>query len=189
MLERLRQIRDAFNWGLFAYRLVVVLGLTGVASAIGGSVWAVIIGVPIPIALMAGYCTLVGAIYLAMAPLAYRALAHSMPAGVPVPLVKTPPDYRTWSYIQFITVSQAAYLWSGQDPNSPSEAPEINMWAQVMKDAIKRKELRVTLGDWADESDRKWAVLTPKDETTILRRDLKTFAKSKGWEPDFLKDY
>ena len=159
MWERLRQIRDTFKLGLFAYRLVVALGLTGVASAIGGSVWAVIIGVPVPIALMAGYCTLVGAVYLAMAPLAYRALAHSTPGGASVQFVKkTPPDYKTWSHIQFLSVSQAAYLWSGQDPNVPSEAPEIDLWAQVMKDAIKRKELRVTLGDWADESDRKWAV-------------------------------
>lgn len=80
-------------------------------------------------------------------------------------------------------------MWSGLDPNVPSNEPGIDMWAEVIKDAIRRKELRVTPGDWADDSDRRWALLTPKAETTILRRDLITFAKSKGWEPEFLKDY
>ena len=36
-----------------------------------------ILGVPVPIALMAGYCTLVGAVYLAMARSAVNAIAAS----------------------------------------------------------------------------------------------------------------
>jgi hypothetical protein len=78
MRNLLERFRDVFNWGWLAYRVVWVLVATGVASAIGGAVWAMLIGVPLPIAIMAGYCTLVGAVYLAIAPMAYRAVAMSM---------------------------------------------------------------------------------------------------------------
>lgn len=148
---------------------------------------AVVAGVPIPIAIMVGYCTLVGAVYLAMAPLAYRALAAS-PSNATQPVLKNPPDYKTWSHIQMLSVRQAAHLWSEQDPNVLSDAPEVDMWANVLTDAIRRRELPVTLGEWAEAHDRKWAILTPNLDTTMLRRDLIAFAKSKGFDPRFLRD-
>jgi hypothetical protein len=131
MWGRLQKIRDAFNWGLFAYRLVVLLGLTGIASAIGGAVWAVIIGVPTPIALMAGYCTLVGAVYLAMAPLAYRALGQSPPNRISS--AKGVPDYKVWSHVRILRLKQAAFLWCDCDPNSATTSPEIEMWLAVFR--------------------------------------------------------
>jgi hypothetical protein len=120
------------------------LGLTGLIGSVGGTVSAVIQGVPLPIALMVGYCTLVGAVYLAMAPLAYRALANFPSNAMAAPKAK--PDYKVWSHIQRLNISRAAYLWSGLDPHIQSEAPQIDMWAQVMKDAIMRRELPVSLG-------------------------------------------
>ncbi len=100
-----------FNWGWLAYRVVWVLFATGIATAMGGGVWAVLIGVPLPIAIMAGYCTLVGAVYLAIAPLAYRALAQS-PANNSSPQPnKITPDYKVWSHIKVLGLQQAAFLW------------------------------------------------------------------------------
>jgi hypothetical protein len=189
MWGRLRQIRDAFNWGLFAYRLVVVLGLTGVASAIGGAVWAVIIGVPVPIALMAGSRTVVGAVYLAMAPLAYRALAQS-PANRSSPhFEKIKPDYKVWSHVKILGLQEAAFLWCDSDPNSEIRTPDIEMWLTVFKDAIKARELGVAFSELDDSVDRKYAALSPSDDTKVSRESLKQFARSKNYDPVFLRDH
>jgi hypothetical protein len=188
MWEWAGRIKTTWSWARFAWQLAVFFGLSGLLASVAGSIWAVILGVPTPIALMVGYCTLVGAVYLAMAPLAFRALAN--PAAIPgvAKVTKSAPDYKTWSHIQSLSISQAAYLWCGLDPNVPSELPEIDMWANVMKDAIKRRELPIALAAWAESDDWQWAVMAPKPETTMKRSDLAKFAKSKGWEPDFLKD-
>jgi|SRR6478609_456153 len=71
--QLVRRAKEFWSWYSFA---VGTLGLavTGVGIAVGGAVWLLKSGVPLPIAIMAGYCTLVGAVYLTMAPLAYRAL-------------------------------------------------------------------------------------------------------------------
>jgi hypothetical protein len=53
----LERFRDGLNWGWLAYRVAWVLVATGIASAIGGGTWAVLIGVLLPIAIMAGYST------------------------------------------------------------------------------------------------------------------------------------
>jgi hypothetical protein len=81
------------------WQLSGALGFTGLIGSTGGALWAIVLGVPTPIALMVGYCTLVGAVYLAMAPLAYRALAQS-PSNQIAAQSKTAPDYKAWSLIR-----------------------------------------------------------------------------------------
>jgi uncharacterized membrane protein YfcA len=107
MLALLRRIKDTWSWGRFAWQVAAAFGLTGLIGSAAGTVWAVIQGVPLPIALMVGYCTLVGAVYLAMAPLAFRALSNST-TSIPAESAKTKPDYKTWSHIQSLSVAQAA---------------------------------------------------------------------------------
>jgi hypothetical protein len=183
----LGRIKDTWSWGRFAWQLAGALGITGLVSSVGGAVWAVILGVPTPIALMVGYCTLVGAVYLAMAPLAYRALALS-PSNQTASQSKTPPDYKAWSLIKVLSLGDAAYLWCDRDPHVDSSAPEIETWLNVFKDAVRSKELRVTLGDWADAGNVRQAAMFPDGGTTVKRSDFSAYAKSKGYDPRFLRD-
>jgi hypothetical protein len=134
----LERFRDAFNWGWLAYRIVWVLVATGIASAVGGGVWAVIIGVPMPIALMAGYCTLVGAVYLAMAPLAYRALAQS-PANKPGKK-KIVPNYVAWRHLESYNIADAAKLWCDIDPLG-NGTTDSAAWAEAFKAEVKKETL------------------------------------------------
>src|SRR5262245_39345783 len=97
----LERFRDWFNWGWLAYRIIWILVVSGILGSVGGAVWSVLIGVPTPIAIMAGYCTLVAAIYLALAPVAFRALSAQSP-GVAT-LAKAPVDYKTWSHVDLLT--------------------------------------------------------------------------------------
>ena len=188
MRRFLEPFRDAFNWGWLAYRVIWVLAVTGVASAIGGGAWAVIIGVPMPIALMAGYCTLVGAVYLVMAPLAYRALAQS-PANKPSSQHdKTVPNYEVWSHVRILKLRQAARLWCDCDPNSETGNPEIEMWLTVFKDAIKARQLAASFDSLDDDIDMKYALAAPSDDTKVSREGLKQFARGKNYDPKFLRN-
>jgi hypothetical protein len=181
MWKRLRQIRDTFNWGLFAYRLVVVLGLTGVVSAIGGAVWAVIIGVPTPIALMAGYCTLVGAVYLAMAPLAHRALAQS-PANKPK-REKIVPNYVAWRHLESYEIGDAAKLWSEIDPRADSTTDSA-AWAEAFKAEVKKGTLE--LDYYSENRERqRYEKTNPTTDSSVTRASLKKFAKDRGHDPFF----
>src|SRR5216684_6080923 len=103
----LGRIKDTWSWGRFAGQLAGALGITGLISSVGGAVWAVILGVPTPIALMVGYCTLVGG---------RRALAQS-PSNQSTSQSKTAPDYKAWSLVKLITLGDAAYLWCDRDPH------------------------------------------------------------------------
>jgi hypothetical protein len=118
------------------------LGLTGILSAFGGTVGAVIIGVPTPIALMAGYCTLVGAVYLAMAPLAYRALAQS-PANK-TEKDKITPNYVAWRHLESYEIGHAAKLWCDIDPNSTSTL-DTNAWVAAFLAAVKKVHSRLII--------------------------------------------
>jgi hypothetical protein len=83
-----------------AYTLIVWLGGAGIVTAVGGAVWAVVKGVPVPIAIMAGYCTFVGAVVLTLAPLAYRALSRI--AAFPVPhdaAAPQKPNAAVWQHV------------------------------------------------------------------------------------------
>jgi hypothetical protein len=79
-----------------------------IALSVGGAVWAVIIGVSTPIAIMAGYCTLVAAVYLGMAPMAYKVLVSVGAGARPVRKPLPPPDYMMWLHVEYLTLEQAA---------------------------------------------------------------------------------
>jgi hypothetical protein len=102
------RIKATWSWARFAWQLVIFFGLSGVLASVGGSVWAMIQDVPTPIALMVGYCTFVGAVYLAMAPLAYRALAQS--PVLKTEKKKTIPNYVAWRHLESYEIRDASKL-------------------------------------------------------------------------------
>jgi hypothetical protein len=188
----LTRIRDAFNWGLFAYRLVVALAATGVLGAVGGGIWAVLIGVPLPIAIMAGYCTLVGAVYLAIAPLAYRALSRfSVDISVPTaPEPKAQPNYEAWRHVEQLTLRKAAFLWCDREPGI-SMTKDVVAWLEALTAAVKKGELNFNAkysGYRHESEEKKMQKINPVSDTVTTRAYLKVFAAMHGYDPIFLRD-
>jgi hypothetical protein len=64
----IRKAKELYSWYSFAVGVYVLL-VAGIGLAVGGAVWLATGGTPLPLVVMAGFCTLVGAVYLAMAPL------------------------------------------------------------------------------------------------------------------------
>jgi len=183
MLALLRRIKDTWSWVRFAYQLAVFLGITGVLGSVAASVWAVIVGVPMPIALMAGYCTLVGAVYLAMAPLAYRALSHTPANAAPKKKVVIP-NYAAWRHLDAYEMQDAAKLWSNVDPNSPSTNESV-AWFEVFKAKVIKKEFEIVC---KNASTKDYEYSEPHEFTKIKKTSLKKFAADHGYDPIFLRD-
>src|ERR1700716_3951001 len=134
------RVKSTWSWGRFAWQLAGALGVTGLISSGSGSVWAMILGVPTPIALMVGYCTLVGAVYLAMAPLAYRALTQS-PANK-TEKKKITPNYVAWRYLESYQIIDASKLWCDIDPYTTSTT-DTAAWMQAFIAAVKKGNLKL----------------------------------------------
>lgn len=189
MLDWFRKIKAAWSWARFAWQLVIFFGLSGLLASVVGSIWAVILGVPLPIALMVGYCTLVGAVYLAMAPLAYRALAQS-PANtrsVKSPKRPEPPNYPAVRLMHQYSLQAAGKLWADVDQNAQSTY-DSESWFQVLKGAIQRGEL---LFESAAPRNRDVVVreqANPGYSTIVTRKNLQKFAVSINQDPTFLRD-
>jgi hypothetical protein len=191
MFERLKQLRDAFNWGLFAYRLYLLLAATGIIGAIGGGIWAVLIEVPTPIALMAAYCTLAVAVILGSAPFAYRGLNKTLSnlAAPQTEDAKRPkksqePNYTAMRLLHKYQLGAASRLWCDIDPNAPSTY-DSDSWFQVFRSAIQRGELKF-LPKYTDQSFKEKQ--NPSYDTQIARDELKRFAASVKQNPKFLRD-
>jgi hypothetical protein len=184
MLVWLRRIKDTWSWGRFAWQLAAALGLTGIAGSAGGAVWAVIKGVPLPIALMVGYCTLVGAVYLAMAPLAYRAFTQS-PANK-IEKKKIAPNYIAWRHLESYPIIEAAKLWCDIDPNTTG-TPDTAAWMQAFMAAVKKGSLALEYysSDYGRQDREKH---NPTSDSKITRDSLKAFARAGGYDPIFLRD-
>jgi hypothetical protein len=182
----LSRIKSAWSWARFAWQLAVFLGITGLISSVGGTVWAVIQGVPLPIALMVGYCTLVGAVCLGMAPLAYRALAQS-PANTS-PKSRKPPNYRACRLASDYSLKDAAHLWCDTDPLEKGTS-DIVAWFKVLKEKVQNGTLELNSG-WpaSDERMRYAERLDAEPSVRVTRASLQAFAKEIGEDPRFLRD-
>jgi hypothetical protein len=150
-----------------------------------GAIWAVIAGVPLPIAIMVGYCTFVGAVFLTMAPMAYRALANAPGQRV---IQKSAPNYQEWRQVETLTLVQAACLWCGYDPHSKSATSEISTRLTVLVDAVRHKQLKLVPTGGADEYILRERVTSPEGWHSTTRTMLKDFAKRRGDDPLFLRD-
>jgi hypothetical protein len=170
-----RTAKDAVEWSAAIWHVLGWLGfasiLSGLALSIGGAVWAVIKGVPMSLAIMAGYCTFVGAVYLMMAPAVYRLLAK---APVSAPAKKPePPNYEAWRHVDKFLLKTAAHLWCDVDPLA-NDTYDTFAWAKAFESAASRGELKATGSGMPN--------------LTITREALKEFAKRHGYDPQFLRE-
>jgi hypothetical protein len=184
----IRWSKEAVEWAVAIWHILGWLGfasiISGLAISVGGGVWAVIIGVPLPIAIMAGYCTFIGAVFLTMSPMAFRSLTNIRQAA---PKTKIEPlTYEAWRHVDQFTISAAARLWSDIDPNE-ADTVKTAAWQNAFIAAIKKGEMGIVpkgFGHAAEEYEcnhADWA-------TNVTREELKKFAKKYGYAPRFLDD-
>jgi hypothetical protein len=163
-------------------QLSLVVGVVGATLALTGTIWAIQLQVSYPIAMMAGYCTLVASACLAIAVSGLQKPA--VPQELPVP---TKPDISgAWKLVDTFSVSDACRLLCDIEPGSMVTQDSI-AWARALLDAIERGELS------AVEKPR-IGLLAPRDHgkpnwhTEITRDALKSWAQSRDLNPQSLKD-
>lgn len=158
---------------------------TGVVIAVGGGIWAALVNVPAPIAIMAGYCTLAGALCATVA--LRRPPAAPAPADAPAVSNGPTTHFEAWRLVNKFSVSDASRLWCDLEPGS-SVTQETIAWARVMLDAISRGELpmveRIGARKEAIEHERN----NPSWHTEMTREALTAWAKSHDFNPRFLRD-
>jgi hypothetical protein len=202
----LKWFKDAWSWTNIVLALLGYFGLAafviGAATAIGGGVWSVMIGIPLPIAIMVGFCVLVMGVYLSLAPLVYRALARTVAiskqeGGVDASVLltgqveaekkRTTPVYAAWRHREVFDISEAAKLWCDVDPHV-SGNKDTQAWIEAFKAAAEREELDIVTSYPEDRQMRAYERKHPDATTKITKRSLREFAKAHGHDPEFLRD-
>jgi hypothetical protein len=182
MWEWAGRIKSTWSWARFAWQLAIFFGLSGFLASVAGSITAVIQGVPVPIALMVGYCTLVGAIYMAMAPLAFRVLSAASGSVPKKDIFK--PNYAAVRLMHEYTLKDASHLWCDIDQNGKNTR-ESEAWYQALTSAIQRGELefepKITAHYGRELRNPEWS-------TRIPREALKKYAAKINQDPIFLRD-
>jgi hypothetical protein len=181
-MEWLRKIKATWSWGRFAWQVAGAFGLTGLIGSVAGAIWAVILGVPLPIALMVAYCTLVGAVYLTMAPLAFRVLALSGANKVERKSLK--PNYAAVRLMHEYALSEASRLWCDIDQHEKA-THESESWYQALRAAVQRGELpfkpKITSQAFMEKKNPEWS-------TVVTRQGLKDYSAKINHDPIFLRD-
>lgn len=186
----LKWLKEAVEWAVAIWHVVGWFGgaalVTGIAAAIGGGIWAVLTGIPLPIAMMAAYCTFVGAVYLTMAPMAYRALAHNIAPEAAIAPPKL--DLKAWRQVKVISLNDAAAVWCGCDPHSRSKTSDVKTRLTIFLDAVRTGELTLVVTGDADNYDMQRRRAFPEGWHSVTRAELQRFAKARGDDPEFLRD-
>jgi hypothetical protein len=179
----IRRAKELYSWYSFAVGVGTLL-VTGVGLAVGGAVWLVTAGIPLPLALMAGYCTLVGAVYLAMAPLAYRVLRQT--PTVTKPGEDQRPNYAAVRLQHQYSLDHACRLWVDLDPGAGTTY-DSQAWYRTFISAIQQGKLKFVPEDRRSERialERQ----NPTRNTKVTREEFKRYAASIGEDPAFLRD-
>ena len=156
--------------------------VVGVALAVFCTVWAIQDGVSAPLAIMVGYCALVGSAFLCTALLIIQNLAaNAQPIGA-----RRKPNYGAWRLVSKLSVSDASHLWCDIEPGCPASQESI-AWATAMLDAIRRGELPVSVRANAGQAAGHQEQINPSWHTEIPRAALKSWAHSHGLSPRFLQ--
>jgi hypothetical protein len=179
----IRRAKELYSWYSFAVGVGALL-VAGVSLAVGGAVWLATAGIPLPLVVMAGFCTLVGAVYLAMAPLVYRVLRQT-------PIVTKPgedqrPNYAAVRLQHQYSLDHACRLWVDLDPGAGTTY-DSQAWYRTFVSAIQHGKLKFV----PDERRPELIALqrqNPGRDTKVTREEFKRFAGSIGQDPTFLRD-
>ena len=186
-------VRSGFAQRLMAgiRRIQTSIGLSGIAALSFGvalafccTIWAIELGVPSPLAIMAGNCAGCTAVASACLCVAFRLLAN--PAVKAAPAAKRRPDYAAWKLVSRLSVSDASRLWCDLQPGCPATQESI-AWAHAMLDAIKRGDLAASAKAGPHRPTAQQEQANPTWHTEITQESLKSWARANGHAPRFLK--
>lgn len=184
--------KSLIDWAGTAITVVGWLGWTpaviGIFAAVGGAVWAVVRGVPVPIAIMAGYCTIAGAAVLTVAPLAYRAFSRM--AAAPAPhdaAAPQKPNATVWQHVPQFSLYQAACLLADVTPAYASSKMEgdVQAWFETLRAEILLKKMAY-ISSVFDHTRTYKGLYRPNWETEVSREELQRFAERHDIRPRFL---
>jgi hypothetical protein len=161
----------------------------GATLAVGCTAWAIHEGVPQPLAIMIGYCTMVGSACLGTAPLVIQSLAakESVAAKASVSATNREPNYAAWKLVSRLSVSDASRLWCDIEPGCPASQESI-AWGMAMLDAVKRGELMASAKADTSQAASLQEQSNPTWHTKIAREALKSWAQARGHSPKFLQN-
>jgi hypothetical protein len=139
----LKKVKDVYSWYSFASGIAGLTGISLIVSPVValvvGVVGAAIKGVPWPITLMAGFCTLVAVIYLIALPIFIKSAIHSASPNIADEPIR--PHWEAWKHVEKFTVREAAYLLMNLDPSTHSKDPKIDAWMKALRAAIRTGDL------------------------------------------------
>jgi hypothetical protein len=185
--SRVAFIRDALDGTRRIRSTIGMVGLavivTGIALSVGGTIWAVQLGVPYPIVIMAGYCTLVGSACLATALLIFMPFSQR---ATPID-VRPSSNFAAWKLVRRFSVSDASRLWCDIEPGSPL-TQDSSAWARALLDAISRGELPMIEKAGATREAIDHERNNPNWHTEVTQDALRSWARSHGHNPRFLRD-
>ena len=205
LTRRIKQAKELYSWGRFwtfvASLLLPASVLSGLVALATGIVGAIRQGVPWPIIVMAGFCTVVAAAYLAVLPrfiTAVTRLATAAEAANTTPPLrdeKLPrPNYKAWKHVERFSIDQAASLWVDIDPNAGVVTVESKSWVDGLCAAVRKGEMdfipdRSSTYRSADRETYARIQRRDADFTTMIsRKELIRFAAKHGEKPPFLAD-
>lgn len=160
-----------------------VILLSGAILAFVCTFWAVRQGVPYPLAIMAGYCTLVGGACLFTTLL----VVHNLTATADAASAARQPNYAAWRLVSRLSVSDASRLWCDIEPGCAATQESI-AWAFAMLDAIKLGDLPFVERAHTDPAAAGRERSNPTWHTEVTRDALKAWAQAHGHAPRFLQD-
>ena len=179
-----------------ALGVLVLLG--GICIAVGGTLWAIELEVPYPLAIMAGYCTFIASACLCVALMVLRKTSTKVEQPVSstgpdttntttTAAARGKPNYAAWKLVSKFSVSDASRLWCDIEPGCPATQESI-AWAHAILDAIKRGELTIIPRSGLSEAMRGPEQVNPSWTTEVGRESLKTWAQANGHAPRFLQN-
>jgi hypothetical protein len=154
----------------------------GMVLAVGGSALAIHEGVPYPLAIMVGYCTVVGS---ACSGALFNVRKPAPAKATPVSTHRDP-SYAAWKLVSKFRISDASRLWCDIEPGSPASQESI-AWGTAMLDAVKRGELPAIAKAGTSQAANAQEQRNPTWSTEIAREDLISWAKAHGHSPRFLQ--
>ena len=163
--------------------LGIAIVLIGFCIAVGGTLWAIALDVPYPLAIMSGYCTFIASACLGAVLMVLR---KAPTQTEPVSAIRGQPNYAAWKLVSKYSVSDASRLWCDIEPGCPASQESI-AWAHAILDAIKRGELSIIPRTGLSEAISGSEQANPTWHTEVARDALISWAQTHGHAPRFLQ--
>ncbi len=143
-------------------------------------------GAGVPMALMAGYCSLVATIALVVVFHVLKNPAAQVVPAAAVAAAPQQPNYSAWKLVSQMNVANASRLWCDIEPGHPYTRDSM-AWATAMLDAIKTGALPIASKPNTAKEVIERERTNPTWHTEISREALQSWAKANGHNPEFLR--